>query len=42
MLAEVTSSVARVRQVELSAISTTAAPLAAHRPPTFDMLMVPR
>jgi hypothetical protein len=34
-----TSSVARVRQVELSA---TAASLATHRPPNFDMLIVPR
>jgi len=42
MLAEVTSSVARVRQVELSAITATAASLAAHRPPNFDMLIVPR
>ena len=42
MLAEVTSSVARVRQVELSATTTTAAPPAAHRPPNFDVLIVPR
>jgi hypothetical protein len=31
-----------VRQVELSAITATAAPLAAHRPANFDTLIVTR